>query len=266
MVSFIRENYYARLWLSVIVLIVSGILFLYFAQIFNLSTFWSATVSNVASALIITGVFSIINEYLLKDKLVELILSKLKLKDSIDRTGITEIFSSINEIDYRFLIKHSRRNIDILHIYARTWTNNNFDELKDKMQRSNVKIRVVLLSPESKLLEGLAEHYQITHEDLKDRIKEMESKWEELVKLNRRQVRKKTQSSIKLYYSDYLPAYSIYKFDNQLVNVQSKPSREKTGKLPSIIVRDTLKENDLFDMYSKQFEDVLKQGTEVTFN
>lgn len=265
MLKIIRENYYVRLWVSAVLLFLVGIGFLSLSQIEGVSTFWTSTLNNIASALIITGVFSIINEYLLKDKLVELILSKLKLRETIDKTGITEIFSNINDIDYGYLIKHSKKSIDVLHIYARTWTNNNFDELRDKILRSNVRIRVVLLSPESKLVEGLSGHYQIPKDELINRIKEMELKWGELAELKHQQGRKKTQSSIELYYSDYLPAYSIYKFDDQVVNVQSKPSREKTGKLPSILVKDTLKENDLFDMYTKQFEDVLKNGTEVRF-
>lgn len=45
------------------------------------------------------------NEFYLKEKLVDLILNKLKLKETIDKTGITEVFSDINDIDYRFYMK-----------------------------------------------------------------------------------------------------------------------------------------------------------------
>lgn len=266
MIKIIKESYYARLWLSVIGLLVFGGLFNYLTRFTGQSTFLSATLNNLASALIITGVFSIINEYMLKDKLVELILNKLQLKDSIDKTGIIEIYSDINEIDYGHLIKNSKQKIDILHIYARTWTNHNFEELKEKVQRSNVSIRVVLMSPESKLIPGLADHYGLSVEDLVKRIREVEEKWKELYLSKKQSGRKKTQSTLKLYFSDYLPTYSIYRFDDRLVNVQSKPSKEKTRKLPTVFVQNTIKEDDLYDMYSKQFEEVVKHSTEVLFN
>ncbi|MBN8199178.1 hypothetical protein ACFWGC_29550 [Cytobacillus pseudoceanisediminis] len=265
MLKFLRESYYARLWASIILLLGGGLAVLSLTQFLEMNNFWNATLSNVASALIITGVFSIINEYLLREKLVELILSKLKLRESIDKTGIIEVFSDINDIDYRFLIKNSKKKIDILHIYARTWTNHNYEELKEKVQRSNVDIRIILLCPESKLIDGLAEHYGVSKDDLVKRIKEVEQKWKELYYSKKQTGRKKTQSSIRLFYSDYLPTYSIYRFDDQLVNVQSKPSKEKTRKLPSLLVKDTLKESDLFDMYTKQFEDVIKHSKEVIF-
>lgn len=246
-----------------LLLVIIGLVIIIFKEMYVTNSLWGEILNNVAVALFIGGIFELMNEFYLKDKLVEVILEKLKLKENIDKTGITDVFSDTNDIDYRFYIKNSNKNIDIYHVYGRSWTNSNLDSIRDKLLRSNCNIRVILLSPNSKFIEGLAERYEITGIELKANIKEMEKTWRKLFEEKNAIKKRRTQSSLKFFYSDSFPVYSLYKFDDNVVSVQSKPSKGRTTSLPIIVCKDTNKGHDLHDMYIKEIEDIISQSIEV---
>jgi hypothetical protein len=227
--------------------------------------FWKAIIRNIASAILITGIFSLLNQYFLKDKLVELILNKLNLKQDIDRAGIESLFSGIDDIDYRYFFKKAKKNIDILHIYGRTWTNNNIDEITNKYLNSNCNIRVILLSPNSLFVPALADHYNSEHYNctpgnLRDIILEVANKWAEMVK---KKHGRKSKNFLKLYFHFGQPTNSIYRIDDRIIIVQTKTSKGKTKRLPSIICKDTQRADDLYSIYMDEIELIIKESQEV---
>lgn len=261
-----NENLKNRFKIVSFVLIIVGLVIIVLKEMYVTNNLWGEILNNIAVALFIGGIFELMNEYYLKEKLVDLILEKLKLKENIDKTGITDVFSDIHDVDYRYYIKNSNKNIDIYHVYGRSWTNSNLDTIKDRLLRSNCNIRVILLSPNSKFIEGLAERYEITEDGLKANIKEMERTWRKLFEEKKPIKKRKTQSSLKLFYSDSFPVYSLYRFDDNIINVQSKPSKGRTTSLPIIVCKDTNKGYDLHDMYTKELEDIISQSIEVDLN
>lgn len=258
----IKESYKLKFFLSIFALIVIGGLFIVFSEMIN-NDFWSSVCNNIASALFITGVFGLINEYFLKDKLVELILSKLSLKESIDNTGIEMVFSNISEIDYNFFFKRAKKNIDIFHVYGRTWTNNHIDEIKEKLLQSNCRIRVIILSPDSEFIPALATAYDITPEELRARIYEVEKIWRDLFKEKQRVKKRRTQSVLELYHNKGKPFYSLYRVDDRVIQVTSKITKGKTKTLPSIVCKDTYKGSDLYDFYKNEIEEAIRQSEQV---
>ncbi|WP_409068861.1 hypothetical protein ACFLKC_14095 [Clostridium caseinilyticum] len=85
----------------------------------------SNVIGEIASAVLISGILGVIDAYLLKESLIELILDKIKVKEEVNRTGLEELVPGITEINYKYYFKHAKKNIDIVHIYGNTWTNNN---------------------------------------------------------------------------------------------------------------------------------------------
>jgi hypothetical protein len=262
MIGQIKENYRFRFWVSISLLIILGLILLVVSEFID-NKFAENVISDIAAALFISGVIGLINEFLLKDKLVELILSKINLKAHIDKTGVRSIHSTLNDIDFAYYIKNSTKSIDIHHIYARTWTTNLHDELLERIRRSNCKIRVVLLAPDSKFLPGLADLYDITTEELTGRILEVEKIWIDLYKEKQKMKKKKTQSCLELYYHSGFPSYSYYKFDDTIITVQSKPTTGRSKTLPILICNDTDKTDDLFDLYGSHFKEVIECAEKV---
>lgn len=142
---------------------------------------WKIIVNQVSLAIYISGILGIINEYILKETLVELILDKLRIKSEVDISGLDEILPGITEINYKGYFKKAKKNIYIVHIYGRTWTNNNIDEIMDRIMSSNskVKVRVVLVDPDSPFVPGLEKHFDYKEGELKKLIAEVGHIWKE---------------------------------------------------------------------------------------
>lgn len=253
--------------ISSLILFIIGILFIFGSEYFledNQSNILWNGFRSLGIAIIIASIFDAINNFYLKEKMVDLILEKMQLKEAIHNTGISEIVSDLNDLDYRHYIRNSRESIDIYHVYGRTWTNNNIEAIKNKLLHSNCKIRVVLLSPDSKFVEPLAERYGVTKEELISNIDYVRNCWLELIEL-KKHAKKKNQSSLRIYYTNAFPVYSLYRFDNTMINILSKPSKGRTSTLPTFICEDSNKESDLYSMYLKEFDEIVTESIEIQY-
>ena len=116
-----------------------------------------------------------------------------------------------------------------------------------------------MLSPESKLLEGLYELYR--KKSLKDLYKSMYKSIEDWMDLV--EIANKTHNTIKIYYHDQNPTHSIYRFDDKIVNVSNLIPNIKTTKLPTIICKKNDKYSDtLYSNYYDEIENVINQHAE----
>lgn len=259
----IKENYQLRLLLSVATLIVLGIACLYLSGYINEGSRWKDIVNNLGTAFFFTGVFGIVQEYILKDKLVEVILSKINLKEDVDRTGIERIYYGISDIDYGYYFKRAQNNIDIVHVYGRTWTSTYIDEIEERLASSKCKIRVVLLDPDSLFIPALAEHYGITADELKQRIEDVTKMWKEAYKKKAGYKRKK--SSIELYYHKGFPAHSLYRIDERIFFVQTKINKRKSKQLPSFSCIRTKEEKSLYNDYLAEIDMLVSESQKVNW-
>ena len=99
-------------------------------------------VSNVGSVLLVSGIYTIIDNMYLKKSWIELVIQKVSLDKEIDDTGLIKIDSVLTNIGYREHFEKATSNIDIVHNYARTWTTNNFDFIRNTvMNKSRVSFR-----------------------------------------------------------------------------------------------------------------------------
>jgi hypothetical protein len=250
-------------WFTNLLLIIFGMIFILLSQILT-NEFWKASCSNIASAIIVAGIFSVINEKISKDSLIELILAKMKLKQEIDSTGIEEVFTDISNVDYRYYLKTAKKSIDIVHVYGRTWTTNNMDEIEEKLLNTNCQIRVILLSPHSPFIDGLASYYNITPEDLVSKIEEVTDMWKCLYAKKMQRKKRSTQSSLTLYYHNGQPASALYRIDNRIINVQSKFSGGRSKKLPTLVCIDTERADDLYGNFYKEIQELIDISNEVS--
>lgn len=257
-----KENLKLRYYLGVSVFIIGGLLLLIFSQFIS-SNFWKNIMDDIAGALFMSGAFGLINELILKDKMIALILEKLKIKEEIDKTGILSFYKSPEVIDYKYYLSPAKKNIDIFHVYGRTWTHNNYNVLQNKVKNSNCKIRVILVNPDSKFIDGLADTFNCSPTELKGRILEVEKSWRALYKEKERQRKRRSQSSLELYYTDCFPAHSLYRFDDNLIHIQSKPTKGRSNELTTIVCKKTARADDLYNKYLQEIEDIIAESTRV---
>jgi hypothetical protein len=259
-----KEIYRAQFWIGILAQLAAGVIFLLISEKIG-DGIWNGVTENIGTAFFFTGIFGLVQEFILKDKLVDVILSKLKLKEDIDRTGIESVFFGISDIDYGFFLKKAKKNIDIVHIYGRTWTNSNIDEIEDRLMNSNCRIRVVLLSPDSLFVPALAEHYNQSPETLKKTIEDVSLLWKKAYEKTEKR-RKRRQSSSELYYHTGMPANSLYRIDDRIIFVQNKMTKGKSKRLPSFIYRKSEKAESLYNDQLGEIEVLIQESEKVDWN
>ena len=148
--------------------------------------------------------------------------------EKVWNTGLIKIDSVLTNIDYKGQFENATSNIDIVHNYARTWTTNNFDFIKNTVMNKECHLRVVLLNPESPFVPALEKHYGYAEGHLVDLINEVTATWRSLyydVEEKRKACLKKKSStyknkhcgSVELYYFNGQPTNSLYRID--IVNI-----------------------------------------------
>lgn len=232
---------------------------------------WKNIVNQVSLAVLISGILGIINEYILKETLVELILDKLRIKSEVDVAGLEEILPGITEINYKDYFKRAKRNVDIVHIYGRTWTNNNIDEIMDRVMSYNCKVRVILVDPDSPFVPGLENHFDYKDGELKQLIEDVSSIWKgkyikkEKIPATKKKKEKKI-GTIELYYHKGQPTNSMYRIDDRIIVIQTKSTKEKTTRMPAMIFKNTNKNNCFFNIYEKEIKQLVEESTRVEFD
>ena len=230
-------------------------------------------VSNVGSVLLVSGIYTIIDNMYLKKSLIELVIQKVSLDKEIDDTGLIKIDSVLTNIGYREHFEKATSNIDIVHNYARTWTTNNFDFIRNTVMNKECHLRVVLLNPESPFVPALEKHYGYAEGHLTELINEVTEKWKSLycdVEEKRKACSKKKSStyknkhygSVELYYFNGQPTNSLYRIDDKIIVVNSKNSKEKSVYLPYTIFQNN-GERGLYYVYLEEIETIIKEAEKV---
>ena len=237
----------------------------------------NSLINNVGSVLLVSGIYTIIDNMYLKKSLIELVIQlviqKVSLDKEIDDTGLIKIDSILTNIDYKEQFENAKTNIDIVHNYARTWTTNNFDFIKQTVLNNECQLRVVLLNPESPFVPALEKHYNYSEGHLVELINEVSDKWRSLcyeVEAKRRECSKRGSSSYKnkkcgtveLYYFNGQPTNSLYRIDNKMIVVSCKNSKEKSVFLPYSIYQNN-GEKGLYKVYLEEIETIIKEAEKV---
>ena len=233
----------------------------------------NSLVSNIGSVILVSGIYTIIDNMYLKKSLIELVIQKVSLDKEIDETGLIKVDSVLTEIKYKEYFENAKSNIDIVHNYARTWTTNYFDFIRDTVMNKECRLRVILLNPESPFVSALEGHYGYAEGHLVELIHEVTNKWKSLycdVEEKRKACSKRTSStyknkhcgSVELYYFNGQPTNSLYRIDEKIVVVNAKSSKEKSVYLPYTIFQDN-GEKGLYNIYLKEIETIIKEATKV---
>lgn len=230
-------------------------------------------ISSIGSVLLVSGIYTIIDNMYLKKSLIELIIQKVGLDKEIDNTGLIKIDSILSNINYKNLFENAKNNIDIIHNYGRTWTTNNFDFIKKTVLNTDCHLRIVLLNPDSLFIPALEEHYNQSGELIKF-ISDAVNTWKSLFieveekrnalksKNNKSKFKNKYCGSVELYYFNGQPTNSIYRIDDKIVIVNTKNSKDKSVYLPYTIYQNNGNEG-LYNVYISEIEAIIKEANKV---
>ena len=260
MKKWLENDYIIRLWLSsILFVIIGGVLFVVaskFESVVLLNFF-----NSVGAVLIVSGVYNVIYEYILKSKLINLIVEKVKLKNSIDKVGIDDIMLRSDDVPYRELIGETTSTMIIVHAYGATWTRNYIEIIKQQCLQRSLNITVILLSTKSEFCNSIEVHYGKEKGSMVNSIQRVTEYWVDLGK------EVAAKSVVKVYYFDGNPVHSLYKFDSKIVAVSNKISNKLSLNLPCIICnqKKDVKEG-LFYIYEEEIGELICKGELIYSN
>ena len=260
MKKWFENDYIIRLWLSSILFaIMGGALFVIANKIKSVALL--NFFNSVGAVLIVSGVYNVIYEYILKTKLINLIVEKVKLKSSIDKVGINDIMLRSDDVPYRELIRETKSAMTIVHAYGATWTRNYIEIIKQQCLQRNIDITVILLSINSKFCDSIEVHYGKEKGSMANSIQRVTEYWKELGK------EVSAKSVLKVYYFDGNPVHSLYKFDNRIVVVSNKISNKLSLNLPCIICnqKKEVKEG-LYYIYEEEIGELISEENLIYSN
>lgn len=229
-------------------------------------------IENIGSVLLVSGIYTIIDTMFLKQSLVDLVIQKVALDKEIDDSGLIKLDSTLTNIRYKEFIECAKSNIDIVHNYGRTWTTNNYDFIKECVLNKECSIRVILLNPESEFTSALEKHYGYTEGNLKNLIIEMTEKWRTLYnEIENKRVactkkkggyKNKKCGRLEIYYFNGQPTNSLYRFDDKIVVINSKTSKEKSVYLPYAIYENK-GNNNMYQIYLDEIDTIVKEAIKL---
>ena len=258
-----NTKFFARNVICALIFAIIGLLFIWKGNIF---------LQNIGTVILVSGIYTIIDNMFIKSSLIDLINQKVSIKREIVETGLDKIdyvLSNINYIDY---LNEAKNNIDIIHNYARTWTNTNYDFVRRTVLNNNCLVRVILLNPNSLFIRPLEEHYNYKMGELNDIIKEISKQWYKLYCDIEKKKNNKEKSTYKnrkcgkleLYYFNGQPTNSLYRIDDRIIVVYAKNSKTRSAYLPYCIFENN-GEKSLYNWYLDEIENIIKEATKVEF-
>lgn len=255
-----ENDYFIRLLLSSIFFVIIAIALFIIAGVIENSIFINI-LNSTGSVLIVSGVYNVIYEYILKSKLISFVIQKVKLKSNIDKSGIVDIVLRSDDIPYRDLIKETVSEIIIVHAYGATWTRNHIEIIKEIGLQKKLNITIALLSTNSKFCDSIDVHYNKSTGHMINCIKRSTKYWEDMGN------KLKESSVVNVYYFNGNPVHSLYKFDNKIVVVSNKINNTLSLNLHSFICEQNKEtKQGLYQIYEEEINELISNGKLIYSN
>lgn len=210
-------------------LIIVGLLLLIISIAAIEHEFWNTFINSISTALVVTGVWNGINQYVLRKDFVNLhnhhtnrIIQSINLSETAKDVGITNIYPTADQYDYKPIIKESER-LTILLNDGRTWLNWNSESMQERFMDSKKETTFIFLHPESEFLEVMAHKVHSTVDILKSKLNESLHMLKDI---------KKANTNLKVYGHKFFNCHSI--FMNEDIGIVTPYTISRARKVPVV--------------------------------
>lgn len=156
---------------------------------------------------------------------------------------MVSIKTEFSKVFWDQYISTATQVIDVFFIYSNTWLNSHFSALKTYLSQNGREVNFILLNPASQATNALQVKFDHSGEpssSLSGKIYESIQKIQAMAS--------GAKGKIRIYLQDLPPAYSAYRFDNEIVIVDYKQTPGRTTEVPAFIYNSKTNKG-LFDYY-----------------
>lgn len=221
--------------------------------------FWKSILGELSSIVVVSVTVGMISNYILESNTIEWVLKKINLKKSIEYMGVEEIVDNVNDIRYKDYFLEAKKNIDIVHVYAKTWTATNMDYIKDRLKKTQCHVRVVLLDPESPCIDAYCHLFNQDRDTLISNIEYVENLW----KTAKKELGKNMKGDLRIYKCKDYQSSCLYRMDNRIVNIQHAFNGTRSTTAPILICENRGEFKGLYSHFEKSIEVLVAHSIEI---
>lgn len=230
---------------------------------------WISFLINLTTAITAGIVVGIYFDLSVRRELTDEILSKIRLKEELIKSGLVEYHSSWTSIKPKLPIYFNKaKKVDIYANYASTVLNDLDEALNRFLQIKKNEINIYILHDKNPFIPGLGAHWGFENEGTdEERIRQKISSSIETLRNVCKELsgKNKLKAKIGVYQLTRHPVfYSFYRFDNLVVFVPSKIVQAKSFKPMSFVAINSEYDDDLYKRCSAELEDIKLSKDAIT--
>ena len=192
-------------------LVVFGLgLFLIQSKWLTHDTFWHSAIGNIASAIVIGGLLSLIQQAVLRKDEEQNLLKLFGISNAIRESGIADIMTDSHDFTYRDMILKSEK-LHIIMNDGRHWVETNSPSLEIRFGKEGTLTEMFLVNPESDFCKALALKTGYTLDDLKAKIQLT------VRMLNDAYDKSARKGELKIYYLKNYPTHTLFYTEDTII-------------------------------------------------
>ena len=193
------------------ILCLMGILLLWVrAGYIDNTSLWYTMIGDLASALLICGVVSLLQEIFTNDESYRKIMNLFKVSEAVKDSGLTDIKTDSNDYNFKDLIRDSENFYTIMNDGLR-WVETNSPALVDRLSHKGYSTEFYFVDPEGAFAHALATKTKRELQSLKEKIKQSVQTIIDTYERSRK------QGVVKIYYLKNYPTQSLFYTDNTVI-------------------------------------------------
>lgn len=193
-----------------ILVIVSLVLLWVQSKFIQHSSDWYSVIGNLASALLVCGVISFLQEIIIRKETDSKMAEMFSISTSVKESGLRNILTNSNVFIYTTLLNESNVFYAILNDGLR-WTETNSAALTDRFNKKNTITEFFLVDPDGAFLPALAKKTEKTEDELKTKIRQSISTLKSIYDKSEK------KGTIRIYLLKNYPTQSIFYTDRSVI-------------------------------------------------
>lgn len=193
------------------ILCLMGILLLWVrAGYIDNTSLWYTMIGDLASALLICGAVSLLQEIFTNDESYRKIMNLFKVSEAVKDSGLTDIKTDSNDYNFKDLIRDSENFYTIMNDGLR-WVETNSPALVERFSHKGYSTEFYFVDPEGAFAPALATKTARELPSLKEKIRQSVQTIKDTYERSRK------QGVVKIYYLKNYPTQSLFYTDNTVI-------------------------------------------------
>lgn len=167
-------------------------------------------IGDLASAILICGAVSLLQEFFTNDENYRKIMNLFKVSEAVKDSGLTDIKTDSNDYNFKDLIRDSENFYTIMNDGLR-WVETNSPALVERFSHKGYTTEFYFVDPDGAFAPALATKTARALQSLKEKIEQSVQTIKETY------ARSRKQGNVKIYYLKNYPTQSLFYTDHTVI-------------------------------------------------